>query len=297
MVRGMTTDMKENEYLEPLGFSQNEAKVYTTLLKHKMLNGYEIAKLSGVSRSLVYDVINRLVGRGILFRLEGEPNYYKPLEYRELTERIRRENESNMSRAEKYLESLACGEENHDYVLNIMGVDKSVKKAVELIEAAEEEISLSLWRMEFDLLRDALEKALERGVKVYLFTFEEVELDGAVVFSYRICDAQKLFPYRRMTLVADGVQCLTGENSGERSIFTCTRNHAIVSLATDEIVLNIFWYKYMEKRGLLCQRNTSGKFLRTLAALAQELDISDDMTKNFIVYDYQRRGGNEREER
>ena len=97
--------------------------------------------------------------------------------------------------------------------------------------------------------------------------------------------------------MADGVQCLTGENSGERSIFTCTRNHAIVSLATDEIVLNIFWYKYMEKRGLLCQRNTSGKFLRTLAALAQELDISDDMTKNFIVYDYQRRGGNEREER
>ena len=46
----------------------------SALLRNKFLNGYEIAKLSGVSRSLVYEVVNRLVGKGILIRLEGEPN-------------------------------------------------------------------------------------------------------------------------------------------------------------------------------------------------------------------------------
>ncbi len=45
--------MNNYEFLEKLGFSSNEAKVYGTLIKHKVLNGYEIAKLSGVARSLV----------------------------------------------------------------------------------------------------------------------------------------------------------------------------------------------------------------------------------------------------
>ena len=56
--------MNSFEFLEKLGFSSNEAKVYGTLIKHKVLNGYEIAKLSGVARSLVYEVINRLVAKG-----------------------------------------------------------------------------------------------------------------------------------------------------------------------------------------------------------------------------------------
>lgn len=47
--------MNSFEFLEKLGFSSNEAKVYGTLIKHKVLNGYEIAKLSGVARSLVYE--------------------------------------------------------------------------------------------------------------------------------------------------------------------------------------------------------------------------------------------------
>ena len=91
--------MAEHDYLEKLGFSQNEAKVYITLLRNKRLNGYEIAKLSGVSRSLVYEVVNRLVGKGILLRLEGEPNYYIPLEYENLMARINRDNDEYIGRA------------------------------------------------------------------------------------------------------------------------------------------------------------------------------------------------------
>ena len=78
VVWGITT-MNNYEFLEKLGFSSNEAKVYGTLIKHKVLNGYEIAKLSGVARSLVYEVINRLVAKGAVIRIDGEPNFYKPL--------------------------------------------------------------------------------------------------------------------------------------------------------------------------------------------------------------------------
>ena len=281
--------MKNSSYLENLGFSQNEAKVYTTLLKNKLLNGYEIAKLSGVPRSMVYEVISRLVDRGIVFRVEGETSYYAPLEYNKLIERIKKENESNIGKAEEYLKGLAGEEENHDYVMNIVGFDKFIRKAAALIDEAAEEISLSVWQNEFTLLKGGLIRAVERGVKVYLFTFEVIVLYLCVLFSYRISDASCLFPYRRLTLVVDNKQCLTGENSGDRSIFTYTQNHAIVSLATDEIVLNIFWYQYMEKKGLLRPRNTGEEFLQIIETLAKQLGISSDMTKNLMVYDFQRR--------
>ena len=88
--------------------------------------------------------------------------------------------------------------------------------------------------------------------------------------------------------MVDGGQCLAGENSGDGSIFIYTKNHAVVSLATDEIVLNIFWYKYMEKQGLLREKNTGKVFLQTIGELAEELNINEDMTKNFMVFDFQR---------
>ncbi|MCI8800268.1 TrmB family transcriptional regulator [Acetatifactor muris] len=279
----------ETQYLKSLGFSQNEEKVYTALLQHKFLNGYEIAKFSGVSRSLVYGVIDRLVNRGILFQVEGEPCYYRPLEYEKLISRIRREQESDLNRAEEFLSGLSGEEENQDYVLNLVGYDRFIRKALELIGGAKREVSLSVWREEFERLREALAAAIAQGVKVYLFSFEDIDLAGAKVFSYRLRDASGLFPYRRMTLLVDGTVCLTGADSGQRSIFTYTKNHAIVSLATDELVLNIFCHRYVEKQGLLAPGKTSEDFLRMLRGLAGQFGVDWDMTKNLMVYEFQER--------
>lgn len=282
--------MEDWSCLERLGFSANEAKIYLTLLKHRLLNGYEISKFSGVSRASVYDVISRMVNKGLILKVDGEPNYYRPLEYEKLIENIRRETRSGIERAEEVFRSVSSTEPQDDYVLNIVGFDRFIAKARELIDGAAEEISLSVWQREFDLLKDALRRAAGRGVKVYIFSFEPVGLEGATVFSYRIRDVHNLFPYRRTALIADNRQALVGESRADRGIFTCTKNHAVVSLATDELVLNIFWHRYMEKRALLGEENTSADFLRVMDKLAGELGINEDMTKNMQVFNYQRGG-------
>ena len=112
---------------------------------------------------------------------------------------------------------------------------------------------------------------------------------GATVFSYKIGDAHKLFPYRRTTLIVDGGECLIGEDSGPEPVFVCTRNHSVVSLATDELVLNIFWYKYIEREGLLCGNDTADGFLQIMQTIAEQNGINENMTKNFMVYNFQRR--------
>ena len=203
VVWGITT-MNNYEFLEKLGFSSNEAKVYGTLIKHKVLNGYEIAKLSGVARSLVYEVINRLVAKGAVIRIDGEPNFYKPIEYQDLIRSIKEENEKNIACAERELQQLATENADVDYVMNIVGEEKYVAKAKKLIDSAQAEISLSIWREPFEVLRSNIENAISRGVKVYIFTFESILVEGATVYSYNINDVSTLFPYRRTTIIIDG---------------------------------------------------------------------------------------------
>lgn len=286
VVWGITT-MDNFCFLEKLGFSSNEAKVYGTLIKHKALNGYEISKLSGVARSLVYEVINRLIAKGAVVRIDGEPNFYKPIEYRELLRNIKEENEKNIAIAEHELQQLVIETADADYVMNIVGEEKYIAKAKELIDGAQAEISLSIWREPFELIRGNVENAILRGIKVYIFTFENIAVSGAKIYSYNIGDISNLFPYRRTTVIIDGEECLVGEE-GDRNICIYTRNHSVVSLATDEIVLNIFWNKLIEKENLLPHGCTGADFLQAISGLAERYDITNEMTKNFLVYNYQR---------
>lgn len=280
------------EFLIKVGFSLNEAKVYVTLLQNKALNGYEIAKLSGVSRSLVYDVIERLLNKGFIIKSEGAINYYVALDYNKTLEKIDNENHKNLLNAEAKLKLLSKKENDNEFIFNIRGFDKFIDKAKERILLAKREISLSIWKQDFALLEDDLLKAIKRGVKVYIFSFEDIILDKAEIFSYKVKDASNLFPYRRISLIIDNNDTFIGENIGDKSVSIYTKNQAISSLAIDEIVLNIFWFKLIEKKSLLEKCSTSKGFLEVLNILKKEMGITPNMTKNFMVFDFQYGGNN-----
>lgn len=280
------------EFLTKVGFSLNEAKVYVTLLQNKALNGYEIAKLSGVSRSLVYDVIERLLKKGFIIKSEGAVNYYVALDYNKALEKIDNENRKNLLNAETNLKLLSKKDNDNEFIFNIRGFDKFIEKAKEKIKLAKKEISLSIWKQDFAFFRDDLSKALRRGVKVYIFSFEDIILDNAEIFTYKVKDASNLFPYRRISLIIDNNDTFIGENIGDKSVSIYTKNQAISSLAIDEIVLNIFWFKLIKKNSLLERCSTSKGFLEVLNVLRKEMDITPNMTKNFMVFNFQY-GGNE----
>lgn len=275
------------EFLTKVGFSLNEAKVYVTLLQNKALNGYEIAKLSGVSRSLVYDVIERLLNKGFIIKSAGAVNYYVALDYNKALEKIDNENRKNLLNAETNLKLLSKKDNDNEFIFNIRGFDKFLEKAKEKIKLAKKEISLSIWKQDFAYLRDDLSKALRRGVKVYIFSFEDITLDNAEIFTYKVKDASNLFPYRRISLIIDNNDTFIGENIGDKSVSIYTKNQAISSLAIDEIVLNIFWFKLIKKNSLLERCSTSKGFLEVLEVLRKEMDITPNMTKNFMVFNFQ----------
>ena len=80
--------------LEKLGFSAYEARAYLALLRENPATGYQLAKLSGVPRSMIYEALGKLVARGAAMTLrKGETTQYAPVPPEEFLDQLHREHE------------------------------------------------------------------------------------------------------------------------------------------------------------------------------------------------------------
>jgi sugar-specific transcriptional regulator TrmB len=64
------------DYLERLGFSQVETKLYLTLLKHGPMTVSDMAKVVKINRTAAYTPINSLLEKGI-FKIHARSSHKK----------------------------------------------------------------------------------------------------------------------------------------------------------------------------------------------------------------------------
>ncbi|KFN01554.1 sugar-specific transcriptional regulator TrmB family protein [Bacillus clarus] len=76
--------------LQKLGFSQYEYKAYIGLLKHYPATGYESSKQTGVPRSMMYEVLDKLVDKGAVHFVPSELVKYVPVSEGKLVDRMRK---------------------------------------------------------------------------------------------------------------------------------------------------------------------------------------------------------------
>lgn len=67
-----------------------------------------------------------MVAKGAVIRIDGEPNFYKPIEYQDLIRSIKEETEKNIACAERELQQLATENADVDYVMNIVGEENTL---------------------------------------------------------------------------------------------------------------------------------------------------------------------------
>jgi hypothetical protein len=77
------------EHLAALGFSPYEADLYLALLKESPANGSQLARRSGVPRSMAYQTLDRLVEKGAVLIAPGDPAWYSPVNPAEFFARLR----------------------------------------------------------------------------------------------------------------------------------------------------------------------------------------------------------------
>ena len=229
--------------VKELGFSVYEAKTYVSLLQNSPVTRYELSKNSGVPRSAIYGVIKQLENLGAVNALYSEPEKYVPLPPEQLFKLLEDSLKLKISDARESLKGIESNLAT-DHLWNIVGYQNMLQKAKEIIENAQEEIYLSVWKREFNLLEEQLNKAKNKKLKITIFSFNDINFDTNYLYSYNIKEKelQKIWDHK-IILVADRRELLMGEADEQMPKKTAwTTNRAIVDIATNHIILDITLY-------------------------------------------------------
>ncbi|MEH6895753.1 helix-turn-helix domain-containing protein [Bacillus velezensis] len=156
--------------LQKFGFSQYECKAYIGLLKHSPVTGYEISKRSGVPRSMIYEVLGKLVDKGAVHIVPSDPVTYAPLAGKELIDRLRHDFESSFGYLEEKLLALES-EQEMNVIRRISTNDHVINEMKDMIEKAEEELWLSVWEQQIPFIQEAANKRAAEQLPVFSIVF------------------------------------------------------------------------------------------------------------------------------
>jgi sugar-specific transcriptional regulator TrmB len=175
--------------LKDVGMSGYEAKAYVALLQvGRPVNGYEVAKRSGVPRSTVYETLAKLVARGAAFEVRDGANSggttYLALPAESLLARLRREFDNHLSALSVSLPEVVAPVEA-SLVYNIRGRANVLERARGLIDSASEDLFISIWPEEATTLLDSMERAVKRGADVFVMSFGELGRDIGYTYEHR----------------------------------------------------------------------------------------------------------------
>lgn len=222
-----------------LGFTSYEAKAYVSLLQQYPATRYELSKNSGVPRSAIYDVINRLESYGAVSVISTQPEKYVPLPPEQFLRMLEQRFSQKIEVFRKSLSEIKIKMEP-EQLWNLSGYQNLVSKAREMIQNAQESVYLSAWRSEVLELEKYLKEAEDRKIKVVIFSFTQIP-DIGFNYSYQMIEKEleKVWDHK-VVLVRDHEELLMGEvNKVVEKRVAWTLNKAIVQIAENYIILDI----------------------------------------------------------
>ncbi len=200
------------ERLVKIGFSEYEAKAYVALLRKSPVTGYELSKLCGVPRSMIYEVLGKLTSRGAAMMLRtGNATKYAPVSAKEFLGQLEREHQALITSLKDDLSTFASAPDL-EYVWNLEGHENIMGKATEMIGQAQNRVYLALLPATFPNLQPDMEAAIKRGVQVTVYTTDGLELPGGRVIVAPLSEkALTQVGGLGLILVIDGEEVLVGE--------------------------------------------------------------------------------------
>lgn len=220
------------DQLMTLGFTRYEAQAYLALLRGNPLTGYEVAKVSGVPRANVYEVLARLEERGAAMRVDEEnATRFVPIASEELMGHLRRDFERVFGEAERNLQ--AIGQDVHwEPVMNSRGYASALSTAREIIASTEHDLLLAVWPKEAEALVAVVEEARVRNVKITTLCLagcrQECGSCRGDVHRYRVAPNLRS---RWLVLSSDTREILATDISNEETCSVRTRQRLLVELA------------------------------------------------------------------
>lgn len=209
------------QLMTEFNLTRQEATIYVALLKEGELNGYEAAKVTGISRSNAYNSLSALVEKGCAFVMEGQAVKYSPVAPEEFCDnQIRR-----LKQCKANIMKLAPEKRKEvEGYITIKGETHILDKARKMILDAKERVYLSVSDQILDILISDVKEATKRGIKIVLITNPPFILEDAIVYYGKK-------NYHQIGLIADSVNVLTGDiEEGENSTCLYSQKKNLVDL-------------------------------------------------------------------
>lgn len=214
------------ESLIQFNLTRQEASIYLTLLSEGDLNGYEVAKITGISRSNTYTSLAALVEKGGAFVIEGSTTRYTPVPAEEFCDnKIRKLEEVKQD----LIKNIPQKREDTEGYITIKGKNQILNKMRNMILKAKERVYISASSRVLESILPEIKDAIDRGIKIVLITNELPELKGATLY---IADKSQ----QQIRLIADSTNVLTGDiDDGEYSTCLYSKKKNLIDLLKDSL--------------------------------------------------------------
>jgi len=214
------------ELLKQFNLTRQEALIYLTLLSEGALNGYEVAKITGISRSNTYTSLAALVEKGGAFAIEETAIRYTPVPLEEFCDnRIRR----LLDTKKELLRNIPEIKDEVEGYITIKGEIHILDKLRNMILNAEQRIYLSVSGPVLEQILPDIKNAAEKGLKIVIITNVPFQLNGATVYTTKE-------PLPQIRLIADSSNVLTGDiDNGEFSTCLYSRKKNLIDLFKDSM--------------------------------------------------------------
>lgn len=189
------------EHLVAFGLTGQEALVYLELIRSGKSTGYEISKVTGISRSNAYKALDGLTDKGAACVTQGNTKKYTPVGIEEFCQNKIR----NLSERREYLIThMPKEKEEEDGYITIRSDENISDKVKNMLERAEKRVYISMSQKLLRQIEPELKKLAERKIKIVILTDKNSSIFGAKVYETQNKKNQ-------IGIITDSSYVLTGE--------------------------------------------------------------------------------------
>ncbi|HTK07933.1 MAG TPA: helix-turn-helix domain-containing protein [Ktedonobacteraceae bacterium] len=152
------------ELLQQIGLNKYEAEAYYTLLTRGALTGYEVGKYSQVPGSRSYEVLERLLEKGLAFVQPGDPPRYAAQNPQDVFARFRSSMETTLNTLATSLASLAQADTMGEFWI-VRGQQNILAQMKTMLTGVQTSLDLVL-PAQCDIA-EQLAEARARGVRIF----------------------------------------------------------------------------------------------------------------------------------
>lgn len=198
------------EKLMGFGLTRQEAVLYLSLYQNGEMTGYEASKLTGISRSNVYNSLTGLVEKGAAYKREESAAKYVAVDVNDFCQnRIRRMEEDRAYLVAHVLRP-ETGSEGY---LTISGARHIRDKAVNMLSLSQHRVYLLAPSFFVEGISRELERFVAQGKKAVVLSEREPGISGIIFYRKESVENQ-------LRLIVDSSYVLTGE-AGMAPTDTC----------------------------------------------------------------------------